>query len=253
MPSSRPMPVRPRSLPRPLSARPRPSARGLFAALLACAGAASGQPAAPDGVLTLDATASAEVALDVLGLSFGTTREGQDAAGVQKALEQALEAALVEARKIARPGEVDVQTGQFSLYPRHGNKGQITGWQGSAELVVSGRDLPAISRLSGRITTMTISRVGYSLSREQREKLQSELSGQAITRYRARAAELTRQFGYNRYVVREVSVSSTDVHGETMPMMKARGMSDVAESALPVEPGKTTVSVTVNGSVQMLQ
>ena len=223
-------------------------------ALLTFSGAAGAQVTAPDGVLTLDATATQEVSLDVLGLTFGATREGSDATAVQTALKQALDAALAEARKAVRPGEVEVQTGAFSLYPRHGSKGQVTGWQGSAELLVRGRDLPAISQLSGRITTMTISRVGYTLSREQREKLQSELSAQAITRYRARAAELTRQFGYARYIVREVNVSSTDAQNEGMPMMRARAMSDVAEAPpLPLEPGKATVSVTVNGSVQMLQ
>ena len=47
-----------------------------------------------------------------------TTREGQDAATVQSQLKQALDAALAEARKAARPGQVEVQTGNFSLYPR---------------------------------------------------------------------------------------------------------------------------------------
>jgi predicted secreted protein len=233
--------------------RLRPHALLLATTLLLIGPAASAQTPPPEGVLTLDASASMEIALDVIGLSFGTTREGTDPSAVQSALKQALDAALAEARKGARPGELEVQTGNFSLYPRHGEKGQITGWQGSAELIVRGRDLPAISQLSGRITTMSISRVGYSLSREARERVMSELSAQAIARYRARAEELTRQFGYARHVVREVNVSGTEPQSEAVPMMRARAMSEAADQALPLEPGKATVSVTVNGSVQMLR
>ncbi|MGS0754155.1 SIMPL domain-containing protein [Roseateles sp. GG27B] len=138
--------------------------------------------------LNLTASASVEVARDVLGVTFSTTKEGIDAAAVQSALKQALDAALAEARKIAKPGQVDVQTGNFSLYPRYAAKGGISGWQGTAELLVEGLDTAAIAQLTGRIGSMAIARVGYSLSKEQREKVEGEVVVQAITRYKARAA-----------------------------------------------------------------
>ena len=75
---------------------------------------------------------------------------------MQSALKQALDAALIEAKKAAKPGQIDVQTGNFSLFPRYSNKGGITGWQGTAELGIEGRDIPGIAKLTGRITTMTI-------------------------------------------------------------------------------------------------
>ena len=73
----------------------------------------------PQGVLGLSASASVEVTKDVLAVTFSTTREGTDANAVQAQLKQALDAALAEAKKAARPGQVDVQTGNFSLYPRY--------------------------------------------------------------------------------------------------------------------------------------
>ena len=207
---------------------------------------------APEGVLSLSSSATIEVTRDLLTVSFTTTRDGPDAATVQSQLKQALDAALAEARRAARPGQVDVQTGNFSLSPRYTNKGAITGWQGSAELIVEGRDLPAIGQLSGRITTLTVGRVGYSISRELREKSVGEVSAQAIQRYRAKAAEVARQFGYAGYAVREVNVSGSD--GPQLPrpmMMQAKSLSVGADEALPVEPGKGTITVNVNGTVQM--
>ena len=208
--------------------------------------------------LNLSASASLEVARDVLGVTFSSTKEGSDAATVQAGLKQALDAALTEARKIAKPGQVDVQTGNFSLYPRYApptskGAGAINGWQGTAELLVEGKDAAAIAQLGGRISTMTIARVGYTLSKEQREKVEVEVTAQAISRYKARAADYARQFGYAGYQIAEISVNSESV----APMMaqatsmRIKTMAMSADESLPVEAGKATVSVNVNGVVMM--
>lgn len=223
----------------------------LFALMLGVAAQAAD---APRERLSLSASASAEVARDVLGVAFSTTREGPEAAGVQAALKQALDAALIEARKVARPGQVDVQTGNFALYPRHDPKtGKLNGWQGSAELQVEGRDTAAVAQLAGRISTLSIARVGYSLSREAREKAEADITAQAIGRYRAKAAEYAKLFGYGGFVVGEVNISG-DEATPPRPMMAMRMMkAEAADAALPTEAGKATVTVNVNGSVQLIK
>jgi predicted secreted protein len=209
----------------------------------------------PAGVLNLNTSASIQVAKDVLGVVFNTTREGADAQAVQSGLKQALDAALAEARKVAKPGQVDVQTGNFSLYPRYSNpkSGQpvINGWQGSAEMTVQGKDIATIAQLTGRVQTMTIARVGYSLSREAREKVEGEAVAQAIAAWRAKAAQMSQQFGYSGYTVREVNVT-TNEPGQGVPVvaMRMQARADMAE-ALPTEAGKQDVTAMVNGSAQM--
>lgn len=222
-----------------------------IACVLLAGGAQAAEPA-PRDRLNLSATASVEVTRDVLGVTFSTSKEGADATAVQAALKTALDAALAEARKIAKPGQVEVQTGNFSLYPRYSPKGGISGWQGSAELQVEGKDNAAIALLTGRITSMSIQRVGYSLSKELREKVEGEVVAQAIVRYKARAADYARQFGYAGYQIGEVSVNTAEaVPMMAMPQMRMKAMSAASDEALPVEAGKATVSVTVNGAVQM--
>ena len=229
---------------------------GVLWAMALCA-AAQSQPMAPpsSGVLTLSDSATVEVTRDMLIVSFSAAREGNQAQAVQTALKQALDAALGEARKVANPGQLEVQTGNFSLHPRYappvrGAAPVISGWQGSAELTVEGRDMQAIAALTGRITTMTIARVGYNLSRELREKLEGDLAAQAIARYRAKAADYAKQFGYSGYSVREVSVT-TGEPSYPPPMVRMKAMAASSDEALPVEAGKGTVTVGVNGSVQM--
>ena len=108
------------------------------------AGAAHAEQLPLQGVVSLSASATVEVTKDLLNVVLSTTREGQDAATVQTQLKQALDAALAEARRQAKPGQIDIQTGNFSLYPRYAPKGGINGWQGTAELVIEGKDLAGI-------------------------------------------------------------------------------------------------------------
>jgi predicted secreted protein len=127
----------------------------------------------------------------------------------------------------------------------------ITGWQGSSELVVSGKDIASIAQLTGRIPTMTIGRVGYSLSKEAREKVEADVTAQAIARWRAQAEQMSRQFGYASYAVREVNVTTGESGDGPVPMMRANAMAMKMDESLPTEAGKGQVTATVSGSAQM--
>ena len=226
-------------------------------ALMLSLAAAAAEPAPPAGVLSLTASASVEVTKDVLSVTLGTTREGPDSAGVQSALKQALDTALAEARKAAKPGQVEVSTGNFSLYPRYANATSagrapaITGWQGSAELVVEGRDMAAIGQLTGRITTMTIGRVAYRLSRDASQRVEADIVAEAIAAFRSKATSYAKLFGYGSYAVREVSVGTSEPPPGPAPMMRMQAAAASPADALSVEPGKALVTATVNGTIQM--
>jgi predicted secreted protein len=226
-----------------------------LAASLACGAAAQGQggPAPAENVVSLQATATVEMTMDWLTVVYGTNRDGADAATVQQQLRQALDTALNEARKSAKPGgDLVVRTGGFYLNPRYAAKGGINGWQGGAELIVEGRDTQAIAALMGRIQTLTINRVGWSLSREAREKVEGDVTTQAILRFRARAEAVSKSFGLSSYSIREVNVSSNEPANGMAPMMRARGMAAAqTDESLPVEAGKAQVTATVSGTVQM--
>ena len=237
---------------------------GLAALMVGLGGAVGAQTTSlsvgppPQNVLGLQAQASVEVTQDLLTIVLAHTREGSDAAQVQTQLRQVLDAALAEARKVAKPGLLEVRTGGFSLSPRYSSKvtggNQISGWMGRAELVLEGRDTTGVSQLAGRLSGMAVQQVGFGLSREAREKAEAEVSAQAIARFRAKAERHAQSFGFASYSLREVSVGSSDVgHNGPMPMMRvARSMTvSGADEAQPVEAGKATVTVTVSGSVQL--
>jgi predicted secreted protein len=203
-------------------------------------------------VVQLSSSGTVEVQQDLLTLTLSVTKEGSDAAQVQAQLRQATESALAEAKKAASAGAMEVRTGAFGLQPRYGRDGKINGWQGSSELVLEGRDFARIGTTAGKIQTLTISNAGFSLSRELRAKAEAEAQGLAIERFKTKATDIARGFGFAAYALREVSINANDQG--FFPRQGAMAMalkSSMADAPVPMEAGKSAVVVSVSGTVQL--
>jgi len=207
----------------------------------------------PEGVVSLNSSATVQVPNDWITVDFSTTKEGVEAAAVQAALKEALGAALAQARQVAKPdGHVEVQGGGFSLQPRFDAKGRINGWTGSTQMSVQGRDMATIAALAGQVASMNVSSLEYSVSREAREKVEGEVTAQAIARFRAKAADYAKAFGYGGFVIRDVNVNVDNGQPPPRPyaMVRAAAAPKMSDS-LPVEAGSGAVTANVNGSVQL--
>ena len=225
-------------------------------AILVCAGSVFSQENSPGqvphNVVQLSATGAVEVQQDLLTMVLTTSRDGTDAGVVQAQLKLALEAALAEAKKAVQPGQLDARTGNFSLFPRYGKDGKITGWQGSTELVLEGRDFARIASVAGKISTLTMGNVSFGLSRNQRAQVEGQAQTQAIEQFKAKAGEIAKGFGFVSYSLREVSVNASDTGNMPRPRMVAmEAKMASSDMAMPVEAGKSTVQVTVSGAVQL--
>ena len=203
-------------------------------------------------IAQLSASGSVEVQQDLLSIAMNTSATGADANAVQTQLKQALDAALAIARPAVLAGQLDLRTGNFSLYPRYDKAGKINGWQGTTELVLDGRDFTRITSTAGKIQSLTMGNVSFALSREAQAKVEAEAQTIAIDRFKAKALDISKSFGFTGYTLREVSINANDQNFQPRPRAMAM-MAKSAESDSPVavEAGKSTVLVSVNGSVQM--
>lgn len=214
------------------------------------------QPPEPlRNVVQLSASGQVEVEQDWLQMNLSTTQEGSDAGTVQKQLQQKVDAAMRVLKPQVQGQDMQVRSGSFGVYPRHDGNGKIKGWQGRADLVIEGKDFTRISQAAARVEGMTVSNMGFGLSKEGRQKVQDQAQTLAIDNFKNRASTLAKQFGFNGYSLREVSVSSQDGNYAPRMMranaqMPAMAKMDAAES-VPVEAGKTQVTVDVSGSVQL--
>lgn len=204
--------------------------------------------------VSLSASASVEVQQDWLSMNLSTTRDGTDAAAVQAQLKQALDAALAVARPQAEKDKLEVRTGNFSLSPRYGRDGKISGWQGSVELVLEGRDFVRISTTAGKVQTLTMQGMSFGLSPAARVALESDLQAQAIARFRAKAVEIAKSFGHQGYSLVQVNVGAVDGNGgavRPMMAMSAKSALSMADAPVPLEAGRSTVQLSVSGTVSL--
>ena len=238
--------------------RIRAAAAAFVLASRASSHAAPPQTPPPQGVLGLSASASVEVAKDLLAVTFSTTREGSDANAVQAQLKQALDARARRSEEGGQAGPARRADRQLLALPalrerdELGRAPAISGWQGSAELIVEGRDMAAIGQLTGRITTMTIARVAVPALARGEPARRGRRRRPGDRRFRAKAASYAKLFGYGGYAVREVTVATSEPQPGPVPMMR---MQAAAREPPPrrcrSSRARRLVTATVNGTVQM--
>ncbi|KVC41692.1 SIMPL domain-containing protein [Burkholderia diffusa] len=206
----------------------------------------------PAGVLSLSSQASADVPQDIIHITLFYEQQAKDPGSLTSALNQRADAALAQAKGVSG---VTARTGAFSVYPSTDRDGKISAWRGRTEVVLESRDFSAASKLAGQLSIqMQVANVEFSLSPEAQRAAEQKLTTEAIKSFRARADEAAKAFGYNSYSIRDVNVGgSRNVQPYPRMMAMAAAPMDSAKMSAPisVEGGKATVSVTVNGSVQM--
>ena len=99
---------------------------------------------------------------------------------------------------------------------------------------------------------MAIAQTGFGLSKTERTRVERQAQAQAIENFKGQASGLAQAFGFAGYSLREVVVNSNDSGPGPRPrMMAMEAKFGGADAPVPVEASKSTVEVTVSGSVQM--
>lgn len=222
--------------------------------------AASAQSVAPvlpsRDALTLDATVAADVIPDLAVITLAAEAQGSDAAPITREVQQAISAALAQAKATAG---VTAQTGAFATNQRWNNKGVRDGWTVRAELILKAKDFAVLGTLAGKLAQQKLMIVssGFELSRELREREEAVLIERGIAAFRSKAQTASRAFGFGKFTLREVNLGS--ISGDMRPIQpKAFALRGVASTSADAEPvaiegGKVTLTLTVSGGVLMAQ
>jgi predicted secreted protein len=221
----------------------------LFALLLLLSATATAQVSQQPffNVVTLDASAAAEVPTDTLTITLFTEEQGPDPTDLAARVNTRLEQALAKAK--ADPN-VQAQSGIYQTNPVYDRANQITGWRIRAELILEGRDFKAVGALAGRLQpAMKISAMMFSLSRAAREKAEATLLTEALGRYQDKARVVAKALGFPGFTLGQVAIA-TDRPMQPIAYRRT-AMAAMADAAPPVptEGGNNVVTVTVSGSV----
>lgn len=215
-------------------------------------------PFNPSPSAHLSASATMQVLQDWLVIRLAVQKEGADAALVQRQLKTTLAAALTQAQSEAKqndakPGAMEVSTGQLNVSPRFNREGKTNGWMGTAELMVQGRDLDRITATAGRLNGLSVSQVEWQISPELLAQSEASVQGQAVAQWRAKASALTQQLGLTRYTISDVTLSTQgngqSISPRAMPMVMMDPGPDARSAPLPLQAGQSQVTVVVSGHI----
>lgn len=150
---------------------------------------------------------------------------------------------------------VTVQTGASRTTPSYG-KGKngitsIESWRVRSELNLETRNAAALGELLGQLQTagIAVSDVSFVPSPEARRKAEDDAALDAIRIFREKANRYAGALKHP-YRIRQLDIRNA---GQIQPMLRGAAMMADEANVLPVEPGSSTVVMTVKGEIELAE
>lgn len=214
---------------------------------------ATNGPAAQAPSIHVSGEGRATMAPDMAVISLSVTRMAETAEAALAANNEAMRAVL-DALKQDGIAERDMQTSDFSIFPRYSQPDQsrpqsgnemptITGYQVSNGLTVRVRDLSKLGALLDRSVKLGINQGGQiSFTNADPKGAMEEARKNAVADAMAKAKTLAEAAGRTLGSVTTISESSQ--RPEPMPLMRSMAMAKEADS-VPIAGGENSYSVLV--------
>ncbi|WP_323004009.1 SIMPL domain-containing protein [Denitromonas sp.] len=179
--------------------------------------------------------------------------QADEPAAVAQKVNQVIAAALSTAKAYST---VSVKTGSTSTWPIYSNPSSsgrsnpaITGWRMRSQLALESTDIAALSRLIGELqSTLAIGNLQLMPAPATLRAANDEATREALKAFEARARLVTETLG-RKYRLKALNINE---QGNPMPMFRGAAMAEMAVKAAPVEAGDSTISVHVNGTIELI-
>ncbi len=197
----------------------------------------------------LNASANEQVENDTVIAVLYAQVESHDVARASDEVNRLIAAAMKSAQARER---IKARTLEYRTTPVY-RAGKTTGeWQVQQSMRLESRDSAALSALVGELQkTLALRSLDYELSDAARQQVLERLTQRAIQAFKARAQRVTQAWGRERYRLVEMQIGDSDT-APPRPLLRAAPMS--ATLAAPtIEAGEQQVSVTVQGTIELLR
>ena len=216
----------------------------------------SGPHAHPDSgpTLTLDAEATTRVVQDTAWAMFSVEKESKDQAQAQ----QAGKAALTELTALVKKSpSLQLSTENLFTSPVYNKDGKITHWRTHFNVQLESTDTTQVAQtMAALMDKARLAGSGFRLSEAARKKAQDQLIGDAAKAFDAKAKVGASAMGFSRYEYGSINLNQS---GDQVTLYATRGAMAMAKTSsadaepVSLEPGYTTVSVTMSGTVKLIK
>ncbi|MEJ5031278.1 SIMPL domain-containing protein [Comamonas sp. MYb69] len=204
--------------------------------------------------LNLDAEATTRVPEDTAWAQFSVEKESKDQAQAQQLGKTALADVLATAKKSQT---LQVTTENLFTSPVYNKDGKVTSWRTQFNVQLESTDTAVLGQtMAALMDKARLTGSGFRLSDAARNKAQDQLIAEAVKNFNAKAKVTANAMGYAQYEYDTIHLNQSGT-SQPMPRM-GRGvamMSKMEDSSAPVglEPGYTTVSVSMSGAVRLIK
>lgn len=203
--------------------------------------------------IALRAEVSQEVARDLMIVTLYSEAQDADPAKLAAQITTTMNKALGQARQVK---DITLRQGSRNSYPIYDTKGQkITGWRERAELRLESSDFAALSKLTGEMLgDLKMAGMDFAIADPTRKTSEDALLKDAVNAFKARAQLATDALGGKGYKIVNLNLNSNGYPQPYMraPMMMKAASMDSAPVTPEVEAGTSQVSMTADGSIEVL-
>ena len=203
--------------------------------------------------IALRAEVSQEVARDLMIVTLYSEAQDTDPAKLAAQITSTMNKALGQARQVK---DITLRQGSRNSYPIYDTTGQkITGWRERAELRMESSDFAALSKLTGEMLgEMKMAGMDFAIADPTRKTSEDALLKDAVNAFKARAQLATEALGGKGYKIVNLNLNSNGYPQPYLraPMMMKAESKDSGSMTPEVEAGTSQVSMTADGSIEVL-
>lgn len=202
-------------------------------------------------VVNIQAEANRKVSNDEMHAVMFIEKTNKQPAQLSSEISQLMNQAQALARKYP---QVKVDTGSQTTYPVYDNDNQkLKEWRGRAEINIESKDFKAASQLISELQqNFQTQAINFTVSDEQRIKVENELIVEASKNFQQRAQMLSNAWNKSGYNLVNLNINTNRSYPQ--PIMAGRvSMAKFAADSAPAQEmaaGESTITVSANGSVQ---
>ena len=190
-----------------------------------------------------------EVENDTVTAILYAQREGSDSGTLDDSVNKDITWAIELVKEVP---DIKVQTRDYQTNPIY-SKQTLTGWRVRQSISLETKEIKTLSGLLGKLQErIAIQSISYSISPERRQTVEDQLITEALSQFKSRANLVTRELNRPVYRIVNLDINTGNVP-PAYPM--ARGAMMMAEKASvsppALEAGTNTITVTVNGTIEL--
>lgn len=216
---------------------------------------ADADAAQPNNVIAFNVEAERQIERDLMQVNLFYQSEGKNLSELNKTVNTRLNKAIGIAKQYPA---VAIQGNTRNTMVQYDGKGKQSGWLARVELMLESKDSQALSDVINALDdTLAIENISASVSDEKLTHVENELTQAVLEKFKNKALLIQNTLQMKNYRVMDLNISAANEHNYARvyyePTAKsALTLSESASNAVPLENGKETVRMRVEGRIELL-